>query len=417
MEKNKGITLVALVITVIILLILAGVALSLITGQEGLFSKARQAGTSYNEASQNELNEMNNLLAMINSVTDGTGGSSGGDNTESPFNSDKLEDIVGKGGAPATKEYTTEDNKKIVIPKEFGVKEDSPTNASEGIVVEYAGNEFVWVPVEDASSSMYEILETAITTSYGNKITKVGKLYNNGDKDNKIASYTVDSGHREPAILTSTDFGDASTTANRGIDLLKSIVGLSGDNTAVLKKFEENLINEFNEMIEKVEASKGFYVGRYETSLSGGKAQSKKNVESATAASDSANTWYGLYQKQKEFASSDNSIKDVVGSSMIWGSQYDQMMIWMPNDKVTTTIGDSRNTSRETGSVGTDVINNVYDLYGNRYEWTLEAIYSTIRVSRGGNFDDVNTPVNRNYSYNPYYTSDDHSSRLALYIK
>ena len=37
--KNKGITLIALVITIIILLILAGVSLSLVMGEEGLVGR------------------------------------------------------------------------------------------------------------------------------------------------------------------------------------------------------------------------------------------------------------------------------------------------------------------------------------------------------------------------------------------
>ena len=42
-ERNTGITLIALVITIIVLLILAGVALATITGDDGLLAKAKQA--------------------------------------------------------------------------------------------------------------------------------------------------------------------------------------------------------------------------------------------------------------------------------------------------------------------------------------------------------------------------------------
>ena len=50
MKGQNGITLVALVITVIVLLILAGVALSVVTADGGLFTKASNAATKYNEA-------------------------------------------------------------------------------------------------------------------------------------------------------------------------------------------------------------------------------------------------------------------------------------------------------------------------------------------------------------------------------
>ena len=43
MKNNKGITLIALVITIIVLLILAGVSIAMLTGQNGILSQATQA--------------------------------------------------------------------------------------------------------------------------------------------------------------------------------------------------------------------------------------------------------------------------------------------------------------------------------------------------------------------------------------
>lgn len=42
-KYNNGITLIALVVTIVILLILAGIAISALTGENGLFKRARQA--------------------------------------------------------------------------------------------------------------------------------------------------------------------------------------------------------------------------------------------------------------------------------------------------------------------------------------------------------------------------------------
>ena len=42
-NKNKGITLLALIITVIVMLILAGVTLSMLFGEEGVGTKGRNA--------------------------------------------------------------------------------------------------------------------------------------------------------------------------------------------------------------------------------------------------------------------------------------------------------------------------------------------------------------------------------------
>lgn len=49
-NQNKGITLIALIITIIILLILAGVTINVLIGENGLFSIAKKAGKSYEEA-------------------------------------------------------------------------------------------------------------------------------------------------------------------------------------------------------------------------------------------------------------------------------------------------------------------------------------------------------------------------------
>lgn len=47
MRKEKGITLIALIITIIIMLILAGVVINLTIGENGLFKTAKQAGKDY----------------------------------------------------------------------------------------------------------------------------------------------------------------------------------------------------------------------------------------------------------------------------------------------------------------------------------------------------------------------------------
>ena len=54
MKRNKGITLIALVITIIIMLILAGVSIGMLTGENGLFGQTKKAVKSYNTASEME---------------------------------------------------------------------------------------------------------------------------------------------------------------------------------------------------------------------------------------------------------------------------------------------------------------------------------------------------------------------------
>lgn len=61
LKGQKGITLVALVITIIILLILAGVTISLTLGDNGLFKTAERAAKNYTNAANAERNLVNDL--------------------------------------------------------------------------------------------------------------------------------------------------------------------------------------------------------------------------------------------------------------------------------------------------------------------------------------------------------------------
>lgn len=64
MKKAKGITLIALVITVVILIILAGVAINLTIGENGIFSKAKYARDKYLNEEGLEQQQLNELYAI-----------------------------------------------------------------------------------------------------------------------------------------------------------------------------------------------------------------------------------------------------------------------------------------------------------------------------------------------------------------
>ena len=65
MKKQNGITLVALVITIIILLILAGISIAALSNQ-GLFQKATKAGEETNKAAKNEQNTLTKYETVLN---------------------------------------------------------------------------------------------------------------------------------------------------------------------------------------------------------------------------------------------------------------------------------------------------------------------------------------------------------------
>ena len=67
MKRQNGITLVALVITIIILLILAGISIASLTNQ-GLFQKAQNAKTESEAARVNELNTLNEYTDTMNKL-------------------------------------------------------------------------------------------------------------------------------------------------------------------------------------------------------------------------------------------------------------------------------------------------------------------------------------------------------------
>lgn len=65
MKGQNGITLVALVITVIVMLILAGVAISVLTTDGGLFDKTRNAANAYTQSAIDENAMLTNLINYV----------------------------------------------------------------------------------------------------------------------------------------------------------------------------------------------------------------------------------------------------------------------------------------------------------------------------------------------------------------
>ncbi|MCI8481606.1 MAG: type II secretion system protein [Clostridia bacterium] len=60
-KENRAITLIALVITIIVLLILAGITLNLVLGERGIFKMAQEAGRNYTNAEKYEDNMIDKI--------------------------------------------------------------------------------------------------------------------------------------------------------------------------------------------------------------------------------------------------------------------------------------------------------------------------------------------------------------------
>ena len=192
MKKNKGITLVALVVTIVVLLILAGVSINLVLGNNGIIAKAKDAETKSAEASQNDLKGMNGLVSEMEGALaeNGSNGSGSGNGN------------TGSGNNFVTKntEVTYPDG-KVWIPEGFKIAKGSASTVQGGVVIEDKdGNQFVWVPVAtladykrtwytgDGSFSSYSeaLPEDEKTSVERYKGFYIGR-YEAGDKESTVA--------------------------------------------------------------------------------------------------------------------------------------------------------------------------------------------------------------------------------------
>lgn len=72
LKNKKGITLVALVVTIVVLLVLAGVSINLVLGDNGIISKAKLASNTMQGKSKEELDSLDSLLDNMDSIMDKT---------------------------------------------------------------------------------------------------------------------------------------------------------------------------------------------------------------------------------------------------------------------------------------------------------------------------------------------------------
>ncbi len=268
-------------------------------------------------------------------------------------------------------------------------------------------NQWVWIPIEDVSDMYWE--DKTDGKLYG--------TYYNGS----ATSYTKSTNNRkyEPQ-LTRDDMESTYLTQYLG--------GISR------YEFLMEMEQEFYEMLQSVATYGGFYIGRYEV---GDLSQITPVVKRMNTDIGDIN-WYQGYRKCKKLSGANTNVR----TSMIWGTQYDQVMNWLiksgektPLDinKGSVAWGNYRdvefeyytNTSKTTATknLGSSTriasgayegakANNIYDLAGNVWLWTLEADSSgsgDYRCYRGGSYGvigvyscagdrDVNYPYNSDYS-------------------
>ena len=140
--REKGITLIALVVTIIILLILAGVTVSLVVGQNGLLQRAQTASNTMANATANELTQMGKYANEVDELTagfiSGESQQGGGSGTETNLEVEKIEAVNGHTAlqtvdyTPAT--ATTNDSVTIPGANNGGVADQTFSQTSIGAI-------------------------------------------------------------------------------------------------------------------------------------------------------------------------------------------------------------------------------------------------------------------------------------------
>ena len=366
-KKNSGITLIALVVTIVVLIILATVSILAVFGDNGIIARAQTAKDTHEKGKADETNTLDDYTSYIGNYLDGKGGSDTSKNPTENWDLTKVTIIDGGNGTkvplPNGFHYVGGDiSTGLVISDKQG-----DTMTASGISM---GNQFVWIPV--ASEADLERTKFDKTTG-------------------------------QPTTGLSTDYTEPCA---------------NGYST------EEN---EYNTMKTQVLKYGGFYIGRFEAGVNNTTLRTKvttaqtvvckKGVApynyvpwgaSMSDASEISGQSGAVYLAKSMYSSSNS-----VTSTLTYGCQWDAMCRYIGDSQRTTP---TKSSVTLTGSVSTDVSKNIYDLAGNCFEWTMEAYGTSYRVVRGGEYTSGDPVSRRHYSsltYNYVYTS----FRPTLYIK
>ena len=413
-KENKGITLIALVITIIVILILAGVSIAMLTGQNGILTQAQKAGE------QTEIGEEKEAitLAYNGAKAENNGGDVDADDLNRNFGYSNTE-AEAEGSNPITvtfgsgRQYTIDENGVISDPVEAnivasikieGEKVTTPPMPSsefsyvtgsvdDGYVIEDTNeNQYVWVPVDKNQkikvnvTSKEDITSITLTDPYGDTIlteNNKGTTYTNNEitptingpyvlkvttaNEEKTTVLGVHSLYEYDIMtdwtLTDEYFETDSAQSEMPGVTLKTFLQQLGVETVeeaypIMGAQAKGLFEEKEEYDTEtsVKENGGFYIGRYEASDDGGSVAVKRNVTpenniSQIDALDKANHMYDTLS-EKNFE-----------SSLLTGTAWDRTLGWLEETGAVTSfeiVGDSKtwgNYSDDTFSGITGLIN------------------------------------------------------------
>lgn len=392
-RRSKGITLIALVITIIVLLILVGVSIAMLTGKNGIITQAENAKNKTEEAEAQEkadLDEQNVIIENIVAGENGSGGTLPSNNDTKPF-----------------------------LPEGATVTNN---NLDTGVTIKDSnGNEWVWIEVP---KSIYTNTEynggTAPTGSedYG-KIESVMQSY---AKDYRESEYK-DTWYAEEqhGFKSATDYN------NHKNSMLKSVYENGGFYIGKYEVGTETLRNTATAELTTPVIKEGAYPYNYVTC----KQAQEKSKELATGGRTSSLMFgiqWDLVLKHIE-TKKGKMQTELKKDSRTWGNYYNATFDitkgkYSENSgKTFTQVSEIYIKNREalltTGATERNSSLNIYDLAGNVYEWTLERNTSTTLspcTGRGGNYEaNGGLPVSNRSYYSTTVSYDDRGFRSALW--
>ena len=398
LKQEKGITLIALVITIVILIILATVSINVVLGEGGLIDRAQEGKSLTDQAQTDEQEELTGAEEYINGILVGI------ENQNPPGEKSEVAEAI-ENGTKYTDTTPIKDDLEntVYIPGGFYLAKDSGTKVEEGIVIEDdVGNQFVWIP----------------TGTY-NVTTEVEKITEPDEQDGKLTN-----------ALSRRTFSSSGSTLVNGDDVISSYYYGEGNTkyTSVAKEqiagFKTSATN-----------NKGFYVGRYEA---GTETERKSNSDTLTTPLVQANKYPYVYVsrdqaklKAETIYSGNEGIKATseLISSYAWDTALNFIcqtnkegyLLATATEDTYGNIGTSNKT--QTGEYEADDYSNIYDFLGNRHEWTTEyssysdSNYTYTCVNRGGSYYDNVTYSSTRFSHTTGLSSEsNYSFRLQLYV-
>ena len=388
MLKNKaeqGITLVALVITVIIIIILATVAINFAFGNNGLITRAEQARDFYANDTKYTEESMSNVESYLEGMLPG-GSEDGGDEPETPPEKSEVAEAI-ENNTQFTDTTTIKDDldNPVTIPGGFHLAEDSGTKVEEGIVIEdntENHNQFVWIPVGE-----YNVTQTieAITESD----SQDGKLINELTRRQWGTTKDVE---QIPTPITDDEVAD----------------GYDGEiyyGEGATQDKDGNPISPVETNIEAFKTSAttkgGFYIGRYEQGTGN---VCKAGVDAyVSVIRDTAKTKAeAMYNGKEEIKATTELISSYAWDTalnFICQTNADGYELATTTDETKANIGTSNKT--QTGKYEADKYSNIHDFLGNVREWTTEYSSNSSRIGpcpcvfRGGHCNGVDYPAGR----------------------